>query len=125
MNENDITRKSKQAIEQMREMNKRANFQHSNNNSTPKNKSDTENNPAKSNSSADFKNTPPTVQNFTKKDFNRNKKTADSFFDGMGLSLSNLLPSDADTTLIIGLLLILMNEKTDKILLFALIYILI
>ena len=43
---------------------------------------------------------------------------------GMDIPILNLLSKDKDTTLIIGLLLILMSEKTDKMLLFALVYIL-
>lgn len=42
----------------------------------------------------------------------------------MEFNLLGLLNTDKDTALIIGILLILMSEKSDKILLFALIYIL-
>ena len=53
---------------------------------------------------------PPTV----------NQKTG----GGLGIPVLDNLLKDGDSTLIIGLLLILMSENTDKILLFALIYIL-
>ena len=43
---------------------------------------------------------------------------------GTDIPFLNILSKDKDTTLIIGLLLILMSEKADKMLLFALVYIL-
>lgn len=43
---------------------------------------------------------------------------------GFDIPFLNLLSSDKDTALILGLLLILMNENSDKTLLFALVYIL-
>ena len=125
MNENDITNKSKQAIEQMREMNKRANFQNKNSNSPLKNQSSIQNKNDKINSPNASKIKPPNTQNINKNFTNLPQKNANPFLGGIGFSLSNLLTSDADATLILGLLLILMSENTDKILLFALIYILI
>lgn len=46
-------------------------------------------------------------------------------FGGLNLPLLDIFKKDSDITLIIGLLLILISEKADKKLLFALIYILI
>lgn len=43
---------------------------------------------------------------------------------GLGIPFLDKILNDGDTTLIIGLLLLLMSEKSDKILLFALVYIL-
>lgn len=43
---------------------------------------------------------------------------------GMDIPILNFLSTDKDAALIIGLLLILMSEKSDKMLLFALVYIL-
>ena len=43
---------------------------------------------------------------------------------GMNIPVLNFLSTDKDAALIIGLLLILMSEKSDKMLLFALVYIL-
>lgn len=43
---------------------------------------------------------------------------------GLDIPFLNFLSSDKDAALIIGLLLILMSEKSDKTLLFALVYIL-
>ena len=44
--------------------------------------------------------------------------------NGFNLPFLDSILKDGDSTLIIGLLLLLMSEKTDKILLFALVYIL-
>lgn len=43
---------------------------------------------------------------------------------GFNMPVLDFLSKDKDATLIIGLLLILMSEKSDKMLLFALVYIL-
>ena len=43
---------------------------------------------------------------------------------GLDIPILNRLKSDGDLTLILGLLLLLLNEKADKRLLFALLYIL-
>ncbi len=43
---------------------------------------------------------------------------------GVDIPILNILSTDKDAALIIGLLLILMSEKSDKMLLFALVYIL-
>ena len=43
---------------------------------------------------------------------------------GIGVPFLDSIFKDGDSTLIIGLLLLLMSEKSDKILLFALVYIL-
>ena len=61
-----------------------------------------------------------TEQNKNNKTQGENQKSGGSF----GIPLLDNLLKDGDSTLIIGLLLILMSENTDKILLFALIYIL-
>ena len=54
------------------------------------------------------------------------KKTqsSNSFFDGLSLPFLDNLKKDGDLTLILGILLLLLSEKADKRLLFALIYIL-
>lgn len=48
-----------------------------------------------------------------------------SFLKGLNIPFLDSLSTDGDIALILGLLLILMSEKTDKMLLFALVYILI
>ena len=45
-------------------------------------------------------------------------------FSGIDIPILNKLKSDSDLTLILGLLLLLLNENADKRLLFALLYIL-
>ena len=55
-----------------------------------------------------------------KKELNNITKK-DSIFN---INIFDMFSKDGDIALIIGLLLILMNEKSDKMLLFALIYIL-
>lgn len=47
-----------------------------------------------------------------------------SIFSGLGLPFLDNLKNDGDMTLILGLLLLLLSEKADKRLLFALVYIL-
>lgn len=46
------------------------------------------------------------------------------FLSGLNIPFLDMLAGDADVSLIIGLMLILMSEKADKKLLFALVYIL-
>ena len=53
------------------------------------------------------------------------KQKENSLFGGLNIPFLDSLSTDGDMALILGLLLILMSEKTDKTLLFALIYILI
>lgn len=55
----------------------------------------------------------------------KNTATKSSFLGGLNIPFLDGLSSDGDTALILGLLLILISENTDKTLLFALIYILI
>ena len=50
--------------------------------------------------------------------------TPPSLFSGLELPFLDNLKSDGDMTLILGLLLLLLSEKADKRLLFALVYIL-
>ena len=51
-------------------------------------------------------------------------KPTNSILSGLDIPFLNKLKSDGDLTLILGLLLLLLNEKADKRLLFALLYIL-
>ncbi len=46
------------------------------------------------------------------------------FLSGLNIPFLSSLKSDGDLTLVLGLLLLLLNEKADKRLLFALLYIL-
>ncbi len=52
------------------------------------------------------------------------KKPSNSILGGINLPFLENLKTDGDLTLILGILLLLLSEKADKRLLFALIYIL-
>lgn len=54
----------------------------------------------------------------------RNKPKNNRLLGGLDLPFLDMLTKESDISLIIGLLLILMSEKADKKLLFALVYIL-
>ncbi len=56
------------------------------------------------------------------KAINQNSQT--DFLSSLNIPLLSQLKTDGDLTLILGLLLLLLNEKADKRLLFALLYIL-
>lgn len=66
----------------------------------------------KMNKSAPQKNEPPL------------EKPQSNLFSGIDIPILSKLKTDGDLTLILGLLLLLLNEKADKRLLFALLYIL-
>ncbi len=55
----------------------------------------------------------------------KNPPKAGGFLGGLNIPFLDALGKEADITLILGLLLILLSEKADKKLIFALIYILI
>lgn len=55
---------------------------------------------------------------------NKPPQSQPSLFSGLGLPFLDSLKSDGDMTLILGILLLLLSEKADKRLLFALVYIL-
>ncbi len=52
------------------------------------------------------------------------KQNGNFLLDGLNIPFLNNLKNDGDATLILGILLLLLSEKADKKLLFALIYIL-
>ncbi len=54
----------------------------------------------------------------------KTKKDENSLLSGINIPFLNNLKSDGDSALILGILLLLLSEKADKKLLFALIYIL-
>ncbi len=110
MNEKEFYLKQQAAVEHMRQMNLRA-----------------QNKPAET-----FKKPPtshsPNQQNTKSNDTLNNSKVniknSETNNSGFNLSFIESIFSDGDTTIIIGLLLLLMSEKADKLLLFALVYIL-
>ena len=64
------------------------------------------------------KNTPPPKPKPTQ------AQSQNNILGGLDIPILSRLKTDGDLTLILGLLLLLMNEKADKRLLFALLYIL-
>ena len=64
------------------------------------------------------KNTEPLPQNKHQSD------GISTFLSGMNLPFLNNLKNDGDTGLVLGLLLILISEKSDRLLMLALLYIL-
>ena len=58
------------------------------------------------------------------KEEHKKTKTINNSPLGLNIPVLDFLSTDKDAALIIGLLLILMSEKSDKMLLFALVYIL-
>ncbi len=52
------------------------------------------------------------------------QKSTPDLLSGLNIPILSQLKTDGDLTLILGLLLLLLNEKADKRLLFALLYIL-
>lgn len=145
MNENEFMRQQRAAVERMREMNQRAipgntnqpmppvppfvrlqnsgsgrsgNYQNSNN--SPVRQSGA-NQPQKHGN--EHSSTPVQRDNANMNPL-QNERNGGSLFGGLNLPFLDMFSKDGDASLIIGLLLILMSEKADKKLLFALIYIL-
>ncbi len=130
MNQNDFMRQQQAAVERMREMNARAKtgtdtnhkmppvppFVKVNDNSINRNQS---NNNFLKNEDAPTKNTPPQTNNTSYQAPKNNFLSG-----GLNIPVLDSILRDGDSTLIIGLLLLLMSEKSDKLLLFALVYIL-
>ena len=58
------------------------------------------------------------------KEEHKKHKATNNNQSGLNIPVLDFLAKDKDAALIIGLLLILMSEKSDKMLLFALVYIL-
>ncbi len=143
MNENEFLRQQKAAVERMREMNSRSAYINQNPHKMPpvpnfvkvpedkKQMGNTEsrgymphqNTP--SGGTAPKTNTPLLNTNSVEPQNHVRKSSQKSIFPkGLNIPFLDNIMSDADTALIIGLLLILMSENADKKLLFALVYIL-
>lgn len=133
MNDNEFMRRREEAVEQMREMNSRATptgagqsmppvppfvkvqgGRQNRSNSSQPSRQQAKRQPAQEQS----QNTPvPSAEP-------RNKTKNNGLLGGLDLPFLDMLTKEGDVSLIIGLLLILMSEKADKKLLFALVYIL-
>lgn len=95
MNDNNFSKQQQDAIRRMKEMNAKSTYKQ----------------PEK----------PPEATKATTKESAPNDT---SFFSSLNLPFLQNLKTDGDLTLILGILLLLLSEKADKRLLFALIYIL-
>ncbi len=129
MNQNEFMREQQAAVERMREMNSRAQITKDTTHKMP---------PVPSfvriNENVRNQNQPtPKSYNTPKADASPSKPTQNSqppkqqnlsTFSGLNIPFLDSILKDGDSTLIIGLLLLLMSEKSDKLLLFALVYIL-
>lgn len=123
MEDSEFARQSKEAVEKMREMNSRAAGSSTKQNIPPVppfvrvqgNRQSTPPQKQRQNTAA-----PKISEPETKKSDNKSS----GILSGLNIPFLDMLAGDADVSLIIGLLLILMSEKADKKLLFALVYIL-
>lgn len=128
MQQNDFMRDSREAVERMREMNARSKFQDSGSHRMPPVPPFVKipnNRQAEQRPSAEDRAQKPRQNTVPPK--NSAPKTSAPQSNGnslLGIPFLNSLGKDSDTTLILGLLLILFSEKADKLLLFALVYIL-
>ena len=122
MTQNEFARQQQAAVERMREMNARSQISQNQSHKMPpvpsfvKLNENSNNQSLKSEQENVNKASIPQPQSKPKHNPNKNAN--------MGIPFLESLLKDADSTLIIGLLLILMSENSDKIMLFALIYIL-
>ncbi|MBQ8649025.1 MAG: hypothetical protein IJ470_03035 [Clostridia bacterium] len=121
MADNDFFRQQQAAMERMREMNARSQFKNNNrNHKMPPTPSFVRLNGEEKKETA--KNN-PTEQ---KPKEQTGQKNSGSSFDlgGLGIPFLDSLKTDSDISLILGLMLIFLSEKSDKLLLMALVYIL-
>ncbi len=134
MNQNEFMRAQQAAVERMREMNARAQINNDTTHRMPPTPSFVrvnENRKYQNGSAPKNQNSAPQTnsQNHSApvpqtKVVTQNKSQGNSFLGELNIPFLDNILKDGDSTLIIGLLLILMSENTDRILLFALIYIL-
>ncbi len=141
MNENEFMRQQQAAVERMREMNARATpgstrqpmppvpsfvRVQSNRQNQPQaypSQNRTQNADRRQTAAPRQENTAPEMSR-TQPERRSSETKSGSLFGGLNLPFLDLFSKDGDASLIIGLLLILMSEKADKKLLFALVYIL-
>ena len=135
MDDNEFARQSREAVEKMREMNSRAVRNNTGPNMPPApsfvrlqgNRQNTAQQRQRQSTASNRTPSPPKETAVPK-----NSETAAAKKDnndlgllsGLNIPFLDMLSRDADVSLIIGLLLILMSEKADNKLLFALVYIL-
>ena len=140
MDNNEFIRQSKEAAETMREMNSRAVGNGRGQNMPPvppfvrlqsNSQGGAAGNPQRQRQNTAARQQPrrppqePAVTAEKKPEIKKDSNQSSGILSGLNIPFLDMLAGDADVSLIIGLLLILMSEKADKKLLFALIYILI
>lgn len=140
MDNNEFIRQSKEAVEKMREMNSRAVGNGRGQNMPPvppfvrlqgNSQGGAAGNPQRQRQNTAARQQPrrppqePAVTAEKKPEIKKDSNQGSGILSGLNIPFLDMLAGDADVSLIIGLLLILMSEKADKKLLFALIYILI
>ena len=129
MEDNEFARQSREAVEKMREMNSRARGNNQGKNMPPVppfvrlqgNRQGTA--PQRQRQSDTRPKENPAPKSNEPQATAKDNKDLGSL-SGLNIPFLDMLSRDADVSLIIGLLLILMSEKADKKLLFALVYIL-
>ena len=129
MNQNEFMRQQQAAVERMREMNSRAQITKDTTHKMPPVPSFVRLNENSQNQNAPKPKITMTsakeqTKNQTPQTSTTQNKQNNSAFGGLRLPFLDSLLGDGDSTLILGLLLLLMSEKSDKLLLFALVYIL-
>ena len=117
MTENEFMRQTKAAVERMREMNARSKIPQNNPHKMPPSPSF-----VKVGGNYNQPNQNPLHE--IKEEKPQEKKHYKNQNNSLGIPILDNLLKDGDSTLIIGLLLVLLSENSDKMLLFALIYIL-
>lgn len=125
MNQNEFLKQQQAAVERMREMNSRSAFAQSAQHKMPPVPSFVKVTESRNNLGS-ISQPPPNDGNFSRNTATpaQNSNIRKSNQSGFNIPFLGNLLSDADSALIIGLLLILMSENADKKLLFALVYIL-
>lgn len=129
MNQNEFMRQQQAAVERMREMNSRAQINKDTTHKMPPVPSfvrlgETSQYQNPYNQKTNTPSAKEQTKNPTPKPSTPQTHQNSSAFGGLKLPFLDSLLGDGDSTLILGLLLLLMSEKSDKLLLFALVYIL-
>ncbi|MEE1074205.1 MAG: hypothetical protein U0K93_01860 [Acutalibacteraceae bacterium] len=129
MTQNEFARQQQAAVERMREMNARAQINRDTSHKMPPVPSFVKVNESRTNTAAPspekhFENNSQAKASMDKNQGFYTKPQKSNIGTGLNIPFLDSILKDSDSTLIIGLLLILMSENSDKMLLFALIYIL-
>lgn len=122
MTESEFLRQSQAAVERMREMNARSHISDSNRHKMPPVPSFVKVNENRQNTQKGNNYAP--ASDFQQDTSQQKSIQAQNTNGGLNIPFLDNILKDGDSSLILGLLLVLMSENTDKMLLFALMYIL-